>query len=133
LRHGGGVGAKHGCLACQKHLHRPAPLLEQPGHDETIATVVARPAKHSDLTLRPSLDDLAGDLFSGVFHEISTGEAAADSCLFRGSHLLRRQYLIVHDYSAHRLTANWSSFRILGGLYQAFGSIPPINDLLTSS
>ncbi len=33
-------------VAVQEHLHRPAPLLQQPRHHEPVAAVVPRPAQH---------------------------------------------------------------------------------------
>ena len=77
----------------QEHLHLPAPLLQQPRHDEPVSAVVARTAQNHRavrgcLQLRPFLKNRLNHAPPGAFHQFQSGDfAAVNRRLFKGPHL----------------------------------------------
>ena len=56
-------------VAQQRHPHFPAPRLQQPRHDETVAAIVAGAAQHQRLAGLPLPEDFVRDRAAGVLHQ----------------------------------------------------------------
>ncbi len=72
--------------AQQRHAHIPAALHQQPGHDEPVATIVARPAQHRDRLACESPPDLARNGGARRFHQRFAGNAAGNRQRIRPRH-----------------------------------------------
>ena len=91
----GGIALEAGALAQQHHLHRPAVRIQQAGHHEAVAAIVARAAQHRHRALRPTVADVVRDGPARCFHQGLARHAAGHGGGIGAVHFLDRQQFAV--------------------------------------
>jgi hypothetical protein len=70
----------------QRNANGPTSFGEMPGHNETVATIIAWPTKHNYRTRRPALLNRPRDGLASILHQFGGQRASGDGETVRFAH-----------------------------------------------